>query len=130
MPDGEEKGKSAGSRRKREKKKKDPDAKWSPWAKQWRNLLRLVLPSAKDSAVPITDPEVRKLVAALWKDVSTWVIETEGPAASLNLFRAGDESGSRGFPQRPPCEWGFAPAESLLLTVGGDLVGINVEGIF
>jgi len=139
---GEKQGEDDGAARKRRRKEREKEKRknkrrektFSDWARKWRDVIRLVLPSSVDHgnhAVPVTDPEVRKLVAAIWKDLVAWASETEGvPTTCFNFFRSEGEGSARGFPQRAPCEWVFAPAEDLLLTIGEELVGLTVEGLF
>eukprot|EP00931_Biecheleriopsis_adriatica_P101490 TRINITY_DN76612_c0_g1_i1.p1 TRINITY_DN76612_c0_g1~~TRINITY_DN76612_c0_g1_i1.p1 ORF type:complete len:563 (-),score=113.66 TRINITY_DN76612_c0_g1_i1:105-1793(-) len=121
---------------------RSPRLKRSRWARKWRVAIRAVLPSGEDGAVAATDAEVRKLSHVLWKDVATWVAETEGGAESnraLGLFKADNQSSATfGWAAKdpqfgehaPPAEWCFIPTSDLLLIVGEGLVGITSEGIF
>jgi len=113
------------------------DVGWSSWARRWREAMRAVLPSGSDGAVAPTDPEVRRLAAALWKDMVTWALQTDVELAGQGLIFFQSEPPpegvnwpARGLPPGPPCEWAFAPTTDLLLVVGEGAVGITAEGIF
>jgi len=101
-------------------------------------MLRAVLPGGEaGTAASWSDPEVRKLCAALWRDFADPLgAETgAGSAAArrcLALFRteargAADVAARRG---SAPAEWAFVPAADLLLIVGEGLVGSTLEGVF
>jgi len=101
----------------------------SAWAKQWRGRIAAVLPRGMDTAVPWTDPDVRQLSAALWKDIAEWARTPEGNAERhLQLFTAEPVAPSDGAATAD--EWAFVPAADALLVVGENLVGITAEGIF
>lgn len=101
----------------------------SPWAKVWRERIAAVLPRGMDAAVPWTDSDVRKLCAALWRDIAEWARGSEGDLARhLQLFTA-EPAPSPG-PEAPPEEWAFVPAADMLLLVGEGVVGITAEGLF
>jgi len=131
--DGIKLGDQGGERRRGRRR----DVGWSSWARRWREAMRAVLPSGSDCAVPPTDPEVRKLATALWKDMVVWALQTEPELAGQGLIFFQSEPPpegvnwpARGLPPGPPCEWAFAPATDLLLVVGEGAVGITAEGIF
>ncbi|CAE8615641.1 unnamed protein product, partial [Polarella glacialis] len=116
-------GAAAAGRRSRTSKWDDSAAESvaSEWGQKWRSVTRDVLPRSQDTpdgkvpkaASDATDPELRKLCAALWRDVATWA-EGEGDAQRhLSLFRA-DKPGSTTAEQ----DWAFLPATDLLLIVG------------
>lgn len=110
---------------------------WSQWARRWRRMISAVLPGGEATATPWSDPEVRKLCAALWRDFvdplgQSEAANTEGARRSLGLFRtesrgAADVAAQRG---AAPAEWAYVPAADLLLIVGEGLVGCTVEGVF
>lgn len=108
------------------------------WARKWRGALAGILPSGLEGAASSTDAELRKLVAALWKDVVSWAIK--GGAGSeaervLGLFRS-DQQTSKLKADAPKdgeeskFEWSFVPASDLILVTGEGLVGITAEGVF
>lgn len=112
-----------------------PQKPTSSWAKPWREAIRAVLPSGLSAGVPLTDPEVRRLCAALWHDVAKWAEQSDVQGARhLSLFTA--ESGGRMDPARgidpgdQAAEWAFVPAADLLLVVGEGIVGVTAEGVF
>jgi len=114
------------------KKKEDAKPKASPWARWWREAMQSVFPLNTDDPLPLQDPEVRKFVAALWKDVTAWATEQEIDSPLL-LFRAEpsgrvDTTGAI-HPRGPEAEWALIPATDLLVTVGEGIVGVTVEGI-
>lgn len=111
---------------------------WSEWARRWRKMIRAILPGGAAAAASWSDPEVRKLCAALWRDFADPAAQGGGPAdaagalRALGLFRteargAADVSAQAG---AAPAEWAFVPAADLLLVVGRGLVGTTVEGVF
>merc|ERR1719282_901127 len=57
------------------------------WGRKWRGAIAAVLPGTLDKAAPYTDLEMRKLGAALWKDLTKWLAGT-GSERVLGLFRA------------------------------------------
>ncbi|CAE8614749.1 unnamed protein product, partial [Polarella glacialis] len=113
------------------------------WARKWRAAMAAILPSGFDSALPVTDHEVRKLAAMLWKDIINWSKGTDVERV-LGLYKCdhqtsktfgwdakAEAAASRGLePGLPPAEWCFIPAADLLLVVGEGLVGITTEGLF
>jgi len=113
------------------------------WARKWRCAMAAVLPSGLSGASSHTDKEVRKLGAALWKDIAKWAATCEAQRG-LSLFRADHQTSktfgwdgrpeapgpSRGLdPDSPPAEWAFVPLADLILVVGEGLVGCTVEGM-
>jgi len=101
--------------------------KASGWAKQWRGRIAAVLPRGMDAAAPWTDPDVRQLSAALWKDIAEWARTPEVSAERhLQLFTAEPAAADAAATD----EWAFVPAADVLLIVGESLVGITAEGIF
>eukprot|EP00747_Dinoflagellata_sp_TGD_P060446 gnl/TRDRNA2_/TRDRNA2_152033_c0_seq1.p1 gnl/TRDRNA2_/TRDRNA2_152033_c0~~gnl/TRDRNA2_/TRDRNA2_152033_c0_seq1.p1 ORF type:complete len:644 (+),score=138.57 gnl/TRDRNA2_/TRDRNA2_152033_c0_seq1:48-1934(+) len=107
--------------------------KASRWALKWRTALAAILPSGLDGAVSPSNPEVRKLAKAMWKDVATWAGqggEADAEAAhGLELFRA--EPNPRDLAtDQSPAEWAFIPMSDLMLIIGEGLVGITSEGVF
>lgn len=127
----------------RSKEEKDADKKergsmWdddegprpSLWAKKWRGRICAVLPRGMDLAAPFTDPDVRQMCAALWRDIAEWARTPEcGCDRHLSLFTA--EPPAPGTPEgETPNEWAFVPAADILLIVGESLVGITAEGVF
>jgi len=113
------------------------EADWSTWARRWRRVIRAVLPGGEMGAAPWSDPEVRKLCAALWRDFVDPLEKSEGLDAQgarrcLGLFRA-DRRGAADVAAQhgaAPAEWAFVPAADLLLIVGAGSVGVTVEGVF
>jgi len=109
----------------------------SKWAKRWRKIIRAVLPGGEAGAAAWSDPELRKLCAALWRDFADPLAkatdkETETARRALGLFRT-ESRGVADVTEREgaaPAEWAFVPAADLLLLVGEGLVGITVEGVF
>jgi len=107
----------------------------STWAKTWRERIRALLPSSSDSAAPATDPEVRQLSAALWKDVVEWARAKGDAERHLQLFTA-EPSGRAGLlrasgdASSDPDEWAYAPAVDLFLAIGEGTFGITAEGLF
>merc|ERR1712039_782480 len=88
------------------------------------------------------DHEIRKLGAALWKDLTKWLTGTDMERV-LGLFRADTQTPKtfgweskepmvpRGLaPGTPQATWSFVPVSDLLLVIGEGLVGITSEGIF
>lgn len=120
----------------KEKLKRKRDPKTSEWAAWWRCMIRCVLPLSEESAAPVTDPEVRKLVVALWKDIVEW-LEKSDATHVLDLFR--HEPSSRVDPggvihklMMDPADkpdWAFIPASDVLLVVGEGIVGVTCEGV-
>ncbi|CAJ1335651.1 unnamed protein product [Effrenium voratum] len=113
------------------------DQDWSSWSKRWRKLISAVLPGGEDEAAPWSDPELRKLCAALWRDFADPLEKDEGEDGELArrclmLFRAESRGAADVEQQRgaAPAEWAFVPAADLLLLVGEGLVGVTVEGVF
>jgi len=102
---------------------------YSAWAKNWRRIMKAVLPRGLDGAIAMTDPEVRKMVAALWADVVEWG-NKEGLERHLGLFTAEPVRQSDGSIAPPTDQWSFVPAADLLLVVGEGIVGLTVEGVF
>lgn len=101
----------------------------SGWAKNWRRIIKAVLPRGIDGTTPLTDPEVRKMVGALWKDVAAWARE-QGLDRHLGLFTSDPVRQADGTIAPAADEWCFVPAADLLLTVGDAIVGVTVEGVF
>jgi len=120
------------------------------WGRKWRAAIAAILPSGMNRAVPGTDSELRKLAAALWKNIAKWAasgLAGNEVGRGLGLFRA-DNQTSRTFgwdgktdsmatqaarslePGASPAVWAFIPASDLLLVVGEGLVGITGEGVF
>lgn len=96
----------------------------SAWGKAWRSKIQAILPRGIDSAVPWTDPEVRQLSGALWKEFVEWARSPEGDAERhLKLFTAEQAA------DPTVDEWAFVPAGDLLLVVGENLMGITAEGL-
>jgi len=136
--DGQESDPRQEKRRKKGAKDDEVEHAFSQWARRWRRMLRAVLPGGEaGTAASWSDPEVRKLCAALWRDFADPLgAETgAGSAAArrcLALFRteargAADVAARRG---SAPAEWAFVPAADLLLIVGEGLVGSTLEGVF
>jgi len=115
----------------------EEDIPLSQWATRWRKVIRAVLPpggACSRGAAPWSDPEVRKLCAALWRDFAD---ELKGLDArrALELFQAerrGEASAATPATREgsAPAEWAFVPAADVLLLVGEGLVGVTVEGVF
>jgi len=101
----------------------------SNWAKSWRKIIKAVLPRGIDSATKLTDPEVRKLTAALWRDVVEWANQN-GCERHLGLFSSDPVRGPDGDFGPAPDQWCFVPQTDLLLIVGDGLAGITAEGTF
>ncbi|CAK9006526.1 unnamed protein product [Durusdinium trenchii] len=113
------------------------EADWSSWAKRWRKLILAVLPSGEEEAAAWSDPELRKLCAALWRDFADPLEKEDGEDAAtarrcLNLFRAESRKSSDVECQQgaAPAEWAFVPASDLLLLLGEGFVGVTLEGVF
>ncbi|CAJ1399957.1 unnamed protein product [Effrenium voratum] len=118
----------------------DAERKCAKWAQPWRLATAAILPSGADGALPVTHPELRELIAALWKDVLRWAEGKEDRC--LGLFKAdvqtpqtfgwaGRSKAPRGLdPDFPACEWAFVPMSDLLLTVAEGIIGITSEGVF
>lgn len=104
-----------------------PKNEMSAWAKQWRRRISAVVPRGIDSAAPWTDPEVRQLSAALWKEVAAWA-RTPEVNAERHLQLLTSEPPAPGSAQAPD-EWGFVPAADVLLIVGEGIFGITAEGL-
>lgn len=102
--------------------------KTSSWATTWRERIRNILPRGIDAAVPSTDPEVRLLSAALWKDLAEWAKGDGDAERHLNLFTA-EATIVDGVEVPPVDEWAFVPAADLLLVVGEGIVGISADGL-
>eukprot|EP00930_Biecheleria_cincta_P032373 TRINITY_DN22469_c0_g1_i2.p1 TRINITY_DN22469_c0_g1~~TRINITY_DN22469_c0_g1_i2.p1 ORF type:complete len:694 (+),score=130.83 TRINITY_DN22469_c0_g1_i2:200-2281(+) len=105
------------------------------WARKWRSTMMAVLPSGFDSALRLTDAEVRKLGFLLWEDIVAWASKAPDLERVLALFRADDQketaSTSRGIePGLPTAQWSFVPVSDLFLVVGEGIVGMTTEGIF
>eukprot|EP00929_Paragymnodinium_shiwhaense_P093638 TRINITY_DN53852_c0_g1_i1.p4 TRINITY_DN53852_c0_g1~~TRINITY_DN53852_c0_g1_i1.p4 ORF type:complete len:122 (-),score=15.61 TRINITY_DN53852_c0_g1_i1:69-434(-) len=100
-------------------------------------MLRAVLPNGRCAAAAWSDPEVRKLAAALWRDFVDPLAKGQGPEfdtarRALGLFRSeqrgvADVKAEDG---AAPADWAFVPAADLFLIVGQDIVGVTVEGVF
>lgn len=118
------------------------------WARKWRIAMMSILPSVLDaSAASFTDPEVRRLGGALWREIVAWCRGNDTERA-LGLFRADHQSAktfgwdtkvdeattraaTRGLePGFPVGEWAFVPLNDLLLVVGEGIVGMTAEGLF
>lgn len=99
-----------------------PASKPSAWATKWRDLIKLVLPRGIDAATALTDPEVRKLTAALWEDVAAWARENDAER-HLGLFTSEGANAATD-------QWAFVPQADLLLIVGDGMVGLTAEGVF
>lgn len=123
-------------REKEEKEKEKADekanAKTSLWARRWREAMRSVFPLSFQNPMPLTSPEVRKLSAALWKDIVEWAREQE-LERSLRLFGAEPsgrmDPGGAIHPQGEGADWAFLPATDLFLVLGEGIVAVTVEGI-
>lgn len=115
------------------------------WARKWRAAICSILPSAEDGAAKLTDKELRKIGATLWKEVVAW-IGTGDAERGLGLFKADHQTpetfgwdgkveaqtaASRGLePGTPPADWAFVPVMDLLLILAEGLIGITAEGVF
>lgn len=138
----EEGGSSLPKQQKDKKRKRGTTAEeeevWSQWGRRWRRMIRAVLPSGAAAAAPWSDPEVRKLCAALWRDFADPLssgdggTDADGARRCLGLFRTGSRGAADVAAQRgaAPAEWAFVPATDLLLIVGEGIVGTTVEGVF
>jgi len=114
------------------------DSEWSQWAQRWRKVIRAVLPGGEAAAAVWSDPEVRKLCAALWRDFIDPIEKKVGcgdfeeASRCLGLFRT-ESRGAADVAEQlgaAPAEWAFVPAADLLLIVGDGLVGMTIEGVF
>lgn len=101
----------------------------SIWAKKWRKIMKAVLPRGLDSATPMIDPEVRKMIAVMWTEVADWA-KQEGLERHLGLFTAEPVRQPDGDLAPPTDQWCFVPAVDLLLVVGDGIVGTTAEGAF
>mmetsp|Transcript_120636 Transcript_120636/g.341753 ORF Transcript_120636/g.341753 Transcript_120636/m.341753 type:complete len:690 (-) Transcript_120636:15-2084(-) len=103
----------------------------SGWATKWRDIMCAVLPSNVDGAASVYHAEVRKLAAALWRDVAEWArqVDAERHLALVRAEAPGHESRRQQDAERR-AEWAFCPATDLLLLIGEGVVGVTVEGIF
>eukprot|EP00933_Yihiella_yeosuensis_P017442 TRINITY_DN14570_c0_g1_i1.p1 TRINITY_DN14570_c0_g1~~TRINITY_DN14570_c0_g1_i1.p1 ORF type:complete len:419 (+),score=115.13 TRINITY_DN14570_c0_g1_i1:239-1495(+) len=109
---------------------------FSDWGKKWRTIITNVMPRMQDrKTVKVTDPEVRKLCAALWRDIVVWA-EGEGDAKRhLELYRSdktgqAEEDGSEKKEEKEGIgEWDYLPATELLLLVGDGVVACTSEGL-
>merc|ERR1712129_558753 len=125
------------ARKRKRDSEREEKQRWSQWARRWRKMIRAVLPSGVTAAAPWSDPELRKLCAAMWRDFADPLSKVEGAEEesarrALGLFRteargAADIAAQKG---AAPAEWAFVPAADLFLIVGEGLVGITVEGAF
>lgn len=125
------------ARKKTRDSENEEKKRWSQWARRWRKMIRAVLPSGAIAAAPWSDPELRKLCAAMWRDFADPLSKVEGEEGeaarrALGMFRteargAADIAAQKG---AAPAEWAFVPAADLLLVVGEGLVGISLEGAF
>merc|ERR1719242_2675384 len=124
-----------------EEEKKEKSSKWdddegpraSAWSRTWRERVRAVLPSGQDGAALPTDPEVRRLAAALWRDVVEWARREGDAERHLQLFTGEPLArvSSDGMDARLKSEeWAFVPTVDLLLVVCEGAVGATAEGIF
>lgn len=113
----------------------------SRWARRWRTAMASVLPSASAGGAPQTDEQLRKLAAALWRDVLQALAKSGLAERGLGLLLADPPEMKaegaevppppRGMPPgTPACEWAYLPMADLLLIVGEGLVGSTVEGFF
>jgi hypothetical protein len=127
-----QKKKAEEERRKKEEEENKPAPRppTSRWARKWRAAIEAVLPIGREGAVPATDPEVRRLGAALWRDVAEWAepffrpdpgSKFQPPPSPLELFTSEPDSES---------QWAFVPVADLLLIVGAGIVGATAEGVF
>eukprot|EP00927_Polykrikos_kofoidii_P043320 TRINITY_DN3737_c0_g1_i1.p1 TRINITY_DN3737_c0_g1~~TRINITY_DN3737_c0_g1_i1.p1 ORF type:complete len:785 (+),score=143.31 TRINITY_DN3737_c0_g1_i1:106-2355(+) len=108
-------------------KMENSEVQISKWASWWREAIRAVLPLTTDSAALPTQPEVRALAVALWRDIAAWVAQSDS-ASTLDLFRA--ETSDRCVRLvGPEAEWAFVPSSDLLLIVGEGIVGMTCEGV-
>jgi len=114
----------------------DEGPKVSTWAKTWRERLRAALPRGMDGAIPPTDPEVRQLSAALWRDVTEWVRGPGDAERHLQLFtaepsgRAGLLRAAGGDAANQADEWAYVPAVDIFLVLCEGIFGITAEGMF
>lgn len=99
------------------------------WAQKWQKIMKAVLPRGIDGTVPLTHPEVRKMLAALWKEVVEFA-QQEGLDRHLGLFSADPVRQPDGNFAPPIDQWCFVPAADLLLIVGDGIVGQTAEGVF
>lgn len=99
------------------------------WAKRWRDVITNVLPSSSAELAPATDSEVRRLAAALWRDIAAWARKEGEAERHLQLFTS-ESTGQDSLADSTADEWAFVPATDMLLTVGDSLVGITAEGMF
>lgn len=111
---------------------------WSKWAERWRKMIRAVFPGGNAAAVAWSDPELRKLCAALWRDFvdplerGTTNPDTEAAKRALGLFKTESRGAADICTQKgaAPPEWAFVPAADILLIVGEGMIGITAEGVF
>jgi len=126
------KKKAEEERRKKEEEENRPAPRppTSRWARKWRAAIEAILPVGREGAVPATDPEVRLLGAALWRDVAEWAepffrpdpgSKFQPPPSPLELFTSEPDS---------EAQWAFVPVADLLLIVGQGIVGATAEGVF
>jgi len=124
-----------------------PEQGWRAcrWGRKWRGAIAAMLPSALDKAALHTDFQVRKLGAALWKDLAKWLEGTDSERV-LGLFRADNQTpktfgwdtkngeqppAARGLePGTPACDWSFIPVVDLIQVIGEGVVGSTTEGMF
>lgn len=108
-----------------------PRDELSAWARRWRDIISDVLPRGAEEAAPATDWEVRRLAAALWRDVTEWASEEGDLRRHLELFTADHAaSGAAAHGSTKEAVWAFIPVNDLFLIVGEDLVGCTIEGLF
>lgn len=100
----------------------------SPWAKRWRREMVDVLPQDAAGAASWSDPRVRTLSCALWREAAEYAARTgdQEVAAALDLCRAPAPSNSAA----KAAEWSFVPGADMLMLVGEGLVGLTSEGVF
>lgn len=101
----------------------------SGWAKNWRRIIKSVLPRGIDTATKLTDPEVRKMTAALWRDVAEWA-SANGFERHIGLFSSDPVRSADGSFGPAPDQWCFIPQTDLLLIVGDGLAGVTAQGAF
>mmetsp|Transcript_8951 Transcript_8951/g.24963 ORF Transcript_8951/g.24963 Transcript_8951/m.24963 type:complete len:507 (-) Transcript_8951:8-1528(-) len=127
-------GRRGRSSRRSRSRSRDGAPPHSQWAIRWRKVIRAVLPGPH-APVPWSDPEVRKLCAALWRDFVDPLKDEPSARRAMLLFQAeGRDQVSAATPAlkagSAPAEWAYVPGADLILTVGEGMVGITLEGVF